>query len=55
MFLERALVEQLQTEGAREVLRMPLPTHCSDTLAWQEREGGREGRGVSESESVHTL
>ena len=33
MLLEGALVQQLQAEGAGEVLGMKLLAHCSDTLA----------------------
>ena len=33
VLLERALVEQLETEGTLEVIRVPLLAHCSDTLA----------------------
>lgn len=33
VFLEGSLVEQLQTEGTREVFRVPLAAHGSDTLA----------------------
>ena len=33
VLLERALVEQLETEGTLEVVRVPLLAHCSDTLA----------------------
>lgn len=33
MFLERALVQLLQTEGAHKVLRMELPKHGGDAAA----------------------
>ncbi len=42
VLLEGALVEQLEAEGAGEVLRVPLLAHCCDALAWG---GGREGGG----------
>ena len=35
MFLEGAFIEQLETEGTCEVLRMPLLTHCGDALAYK--------------------
>lgn len=37
MLLESAFVEQLETEGAREVLRVPLSTHGSHTFAYREQ------------------
>lgn len=38
MLLESALVEQLQTECTREVLRMPLAPHGSHTFTYTHKD-----------------
>ena len=38
VLLEGALVEQLEAEGARKVLRVPLLAHGSDALACRGKE-----------------
>ena len=44
MFFEGPFVEQLEAEGAGEVLRVPLLAHCRDTLACRGRGRGKGGR-----------
>ena len=39
MLLEGALVEQLEAEGAVEVLRVPLLSHGSDAFAYYHHSG----------------
>ena len=50
VLLEGPLVEQLEAEGASEVLRVPLLAHCRDALACRGGGRGREERGRGEEE-----
>ena len=43
VLLEGPFVEQLEAEGAREVLRVPLLAHCRYALACRGRERGEGG------------